>query len=479
MHEPPSKSSEFDLHPKAGNCAMAAPARWDHGLTMLSTPAKAATEGDHGWGKLLHRGATGAFLISLTGAGLGFAAHLFVARLVGKSDYGIYALMLSWVSVLAVVAQAGQDFNVVRFLPTYVLRGEWGKARGLRYGLGIFVFAISTAVALAGCAVVYVIGAHHTGAWRATFYFGFAMLPVLAQLQQSGALHRAFKRAATFNVYTNVVRGIVLIGLLFALTLVVRRIDAPMAAVASAVSAVIALAASAWHLSRAWPAAGRRVRSDYELSRWIRMGLQLSVFSIVWVVGNRVDVLILGGLMGTDNVGPYYAAVQIANFCLYGLNAVNVILGPMIAERYDAGDLAGLQLIGRRATRLSLAGALATGIFFVAVGPWILEAFGPGFRSAYLPLLILISGCCLAAGFGPVDSMLALTQYQKQISLIVLFGVVVNGVLALALVPRLGVMGAAVAWAVSLVVWRFIALRYSARHLGINISIFTRHKLTS
>lgn len=149
--------------------------------------------------KLLHRGAAQALLVSIVGAALGLAAHVFVARLIGKTDYGVYALMLSWIMILSVVAQVGQDSNVVRFLPTYMLRGEWGKARGLRRSIGWLVLGISVVIALAGCAVVAIVGRHQSLSWRATFYIGFALLPVLTQLQQSGAMHRAFKRAASAN----------------------------------------------------------------------------------------------------------------------------------------------------------------------------------------------------------------------------------------------------------------------------------------
>src|SRR6185312_3247985 len=141
------------------------------------------------WRRLLSRGAVGALVVSVAGAAVGFGAHVFIARLVGKADYGTYALMLSWVSVLAVVAQAGQDNNVVRFLPGYVLRGEWGKARGLHRNIGWLVFASSAVVAVCGCAVVAWVGRDHDLGWQTTFYIGFAMLPALTQLQQSGAMH--------------------------------------------------------------------------------------------------------------------------------------------------------------------------------------------------------------------------------------------------------------------------------------------------
>lgn len=423
---------------------------------------------------LLHRGAAGAFVVSIVGAALGFAAHVVVARLIGKDDYGIYVLMLSWVSVLSVVAQAGQDNNVVRFLPTYVLRGEWGKARGLRRGIGWLVLGISVVIALAGCAVIAIIGRDQSLSWRTTFYIGFMMLPVLTQLQQSGAMHQAFKRAVSANAYVSIVRPLILIVVIAAFAFGLRRVDAPLAALASFVSALVALILSGCHLSWAWPTAARSARPQYEMGNWIRMGVRMSVLSFVIVAAYRLDVLILGALMGATDVGPYYAAVQIAGFAFYAFQAVNVILAPMIAERYDAGDLLGMEAVVRRGARLGfVGGVMATG-FLAVVGYWALGLFGQGFTSAYVPLLILLGGYCAVTAIGPGGFVLSMTQYQNQASLFAAAGFVVNAVLAVVLIPRIGVLGAALGAAVQLIVWNLLALRFVVSRVGINSSVFGR-----
>lgn len=421
---------------------------------------------------LLRRGASGAFLVSVAGTGVSFLANLVIARLTGRADYGIYALMVSWVSLLAVVAQAGQDISIVRFMPGYIHGGTWGEVQGLRLGVGLLVLATSICVALAGCAVVYVLGARHGAAWRDTFYIGFATLPILTQLQQSGALHRAFKRPVVTGLYSTLLRPLILIPLMLIAAFVLRRADAPMAAAASALAALIALTASAWHMWRFWPQQARGVSPRYELRRWAVVGSQLSLLSIIVVSGNWLGVLILGALMGTGDVGPYYAALRMAGFALFAQQAVNVVLAPMIAERHDAGDLDGLQVVATRAARLGFAGALAVGVFFAVTGRWILGLFGHGFEAAYVPLLVLLAGYCASMAFGEVGFMLSMTRYQKQASLFVLIGVVINLAAAVMLVPRLGATGAAIGTVLALVIWRGLAWRFVTARLGIEPSVF-------
>lgn len=424
--------------------------------------------------RLLHRGARDAFIVSILGAAAGFAAHVAVARMIGKSEYGVYALMLSWVSVLSVIAQAGQDNNVVRLLPTYLLRREWGKARGLRYGTGALVLLVSAAIAVAGCIVVEVAGSHQSAAWRSTFYIGFAMLPIVTQLQQSGAMHRAFKRAISANAYVTIGRPVALVVIMFGFAGYLHRADSQLAAVASLLSATVALGLSSLHMSRAWPAETRGVRAHYEMARWIPMGLRMCVLSWVVVATNRVDVLLLGALMGTTGVGPYYAAVNIAGFAFYAFQAVNVILAPLIAERYDAGDLKGLETLVRRGARVGFAGGVAATLLVAVVGRWALGLFGPGFTVAYYPLLVLLCGYCVMTAIGPGGFVLSMTAYQSQASAFAAVGFVVNATLAILLVPRFGALGAALSAAAQLIVWHSLTLRFVIAKIGINSSIFGR-----
>ncbi|WIG56930.1 MAG: hypothetical protein OJF61_002718 [Rhodanobacteraceae bacterium] len=422
--------------------------------------------------RLLRRGASGAFIVSVAGTALGLLANLAMARLIGRAEYGIYALMFSWVSVLVMVAQAGQDISIIRFLPGYIQDGAWGKVRGLRIGVGLFVLATSLCVAVAGGVVVHVIGASHSASWRATFYIGFAMLPILTQLQQSSAMHRAFKRPVITGMYSTVTRPVVLLALLGIAWLIAARRDAPTAAVCTALSGLVALLASGWHLTRAWPAPGRGVHPRYEARRWIKVGWQLSLLSIITVGGARLDVMLLGAMMGTGDVGPYYAAVKMAGFAFFATQAVNVVLAPLIAERYDARDMQGLQSVAVQGARIGLAGAACVTLFCVVAGRWLLGLFGHDFDTAYVPLLILLLGYCATCCFGEVGFMLSMTKYQKQASAFILIGIVANCVAAVLLVPRLGATGAAIGATLSLFVWRGLAWWFVVTRLGVEPSVF-------
>src|SRR3546814_4121427 len=83
---------------------------------------------------------------------------------------------------------------------------------------------------------------------------------------------------------------------------------------------------------RNWAGQGGGVAPRYEIRRWLVIGSQMSMLSIIVVSGTRLDVLILGALMGAGDVGPYYAAVRMAGFALFAQNAANVVVAPRSEE---------------------------------------------------------------------------------------------------------------------------------------------------
>lgn len=423
---------------------------------------------------LLRKGTSRTLVVLVVGAGLSMLSHLFVARVIGQSEYGVYALMLSWTSLLAVAAQMGQDTSVVRFLPTYAARGQWGEARGLRRAIGAWVFIASVVIGGLGCAWVYGTRTTHTAAWSTTFYIGFATLPATTLLDQNSAFLRALKHAAASTLYSGVVRRLAFIGVLGVAVMAGSRTDAPLAAFAMALAMLIALAASIWHLRYRWPAAAKSAKPHYATRPWLVMGGKLGTVSIVMVAGRWLHVLILGAMVQPSLLGAYYAAVQLAAIAWYGAIATNVILAPMLAERYDAQDYIGLEVVARRAAWYSFLVALACAVLFALVGQWALRLFGSGFQAAYIPMLILLLVYCVAGVLGDTPLLLSMTRYQVAGSAFAAAGITAGGIAAILLIPRFGAIGAALGALCSQIIWRALSLWFAITRLHINTSIVHR-----
>lgn len=422
--------------------------------------------------RLFYRGTAGAFLVQVGGAGLGMLAQFIVARLLGAEQYGAYALTLSWVSTISVFALLGQDTSVVKFLPVYAQSGDWRRAFGLRRGISAMILVSSLTIAVGGSVIVYLVPQRINPTLQRSLWTGFVLLPVLTQLQLSGALHRALKRAISSGVFNNILRPLLLIVLVLVTWFGLGDyLNAPLALGGSVCAAFMSLVVSSVLLVRIWPENARGVEPTYEWRRWSTVGLQLSLLSIIVIAGNRLDVLIFGALAGSREVGPYYVAVQMAGFALYALQATNVVLAPLIAERYSVRDLRGLQLAARRAARIGFGVAVLASTFFALTGHWLLGFFGPEYPAAYGALLVLLLGYCISTSFGEVGFMMSMTEYQKQAAVFVAFGVGINCVVSWLLIPRFGMLGAACGAALSIITWRGLAMHFVITRMKINPSV--------
>lgn len=423
--------------------------------------------------RLLRRGASGALLVQVGGAGFSLVVNVLLARLIGRSQYGIYAYAMSWVSVLVVFALLGQSSGVVRLVPAYLHRREWDVLRGLRRGASMIVLLASIAIMLIGAGLVFVLRDQMGGATSRTLLAGFLLLPLLTQLGLNGGFFRGFKQAVNTGVYNSLVRPGIFIALVLILALPLGlRLNAPDVMLANVVAALASVGCSEWHLSRAWPADSKRAKPAYDVGTWFKLGRQLFLLATIGIVLNRVDVLILGGLAGAQEVGPYYAAVRLAAVAVYGYSAVNTILAPMIAESYAANDHATLARLVRHAAKLIFVVTAATTLATAVVGHWVLGLFGKGFaEAAYIPLLIILGGQCLSAVAGPVGFLLTMTRYERQASWFLGLAAALNVLLSIALIPVFGLIGAAIASALGNIAWNLSGLLFVRTQLDVNPTV--------
>ena len=90
------------------------------------------------------RSALGVFALRVGGAGLAYLAQVLLARLMGASDYGVFATVWVWATIVGHGSLWGIGQAASRFLPLYRSSGDVDLARGYP----AFGFALVTASAL-------------------------------------------------------------------------------------------------------------------------------------------------------------------------------------------------------------------------------------------------------------------------------------------------------------------------------------------
>jgi O-antigen/teichoic acid export membrane protein/Mrp family chromosome partitioning ATPase len=184
---------------------------------------------------------------------------------------------------------------------------------------------------------------------------------------------------------------------------------------------------------------------------------ELLAFSTVsWLAGLAshgllwADVLLLGILGNSGQVGVYNVAVRLVHLATFVMVPINAAFAPRIADLYHRGRTDSLRrtyaLAGSWIIRLSLPAFVLLLVF----PRDLLAFFGPGFAIGASVTVILAVGKFVDAATGPCGMVLNMSGRPRLNLLNNSAGLVLNITLNLVLIPRYGIVGSAVAWAVSL-----------------------------
>lgn len=193
----------------------------------------------------------------------------------------------------------------------------------------------------------------------------------------------------------------------------------------------------------------------------------LSVLLVFLVMSlYHVDVIMLQPLSGSEQVGYYKAALKLAEFLWFVPLAVQTVFVHSTSELWSRDRLDRISELAARTTRytLLLTAVMALGIAALAdvVVPLY---FGATATPAIGPLVLLLPG---ALGFAAARPILAIAQGKGDLKYpIVATGLaaLINAGLNLALIPRYGMHGAAVATSVGYGSM-FLFHLWSARQVG-------------
>lgn len=425
--------------------------------------------------RLLARAASASLGIKVASAGLAFLLHMLLARLLGSAEYGDYAYALTWIGLIGLVCAAGMDTAAVRFVGSYVGAERWSELRGFRRrALGIVGGLSGLAAALLAA-----------GAWLArdalghglavVFVLAALLIPVNVLLNVSTSVLQGLKRVVLAMAPTGVVRPVLLAALVLGwFVLSPRPLDAATAIVLN-LAAALAVLALVWILMRrSLPGAARSRQPAYETRRWVAVALPLLFLSGMHLLIRRTDILMIGVLIDTEAAGIYTVGSRTAEFAAFGLSAANVIVAPLIAELHTREERDDLQRVFTLGARGSFLFALLVTLGLVTVGGPLLGLFGPEFRNAYGPMLVLASGQTLGAFVGSVGYLMTMTGQEREMSVVLGVAAVANVALNAALIPLFGLMGAAAATTLSLVAWNVALAWIGARRLGIRTTAAAR-----
>ena len=399
-------------------------------------------------------------------AGLAFVAQVAAARLVGAEAFGSYALVLVWLLLLGHGATVGTNQLVCRFVSAYRAKSDAAAALGLLHFAFALALGVSVVVMLVALAVVH-FGLTFSPSMIALATLAFLVIPLLVLQEFLEAIARGLDKPLLGIGPAMLLRHLAIIagvGFVFvtggsadAVTIMSFTVGG---LVTSVVVQFLLLRSELKNML-----AG--VRASYQIGYWFRTALPVALLEASEVLFHNADILILGLLMPPEIVAFYFAATrlaQILSYVPYGLSAATAQKYAALAAKDEREKLQSLVAASTAlSTGLALAGALFLWVF---AGP-LLNLFGDGYDAAATIVPVLCLGIVLACALGPGEDILTMMGAERLCALGFFVALFVNLALNFALIPVMGMMGAAIATAAALALRGVILAIFAYRRLGV------------
>jgi O-antigen/teichoic acid export membrane protein len=421
----------------------------------------------------LPRQAIAVVLVRGLGLALAFSLNIVLARLMGAEGFGIYSFAISVLVILQIFSVCGLDGVLVREVAA---SRELGRSDRLK---GVIIFGVAAIVLLSiavSSIVLLVVRAVAPAQWpyAATLLIGLLALAPMALLGGIAAILEALRLPVPAQVAESIIRPCLFVALVGIYVLPLdRHLTPEIAAVVHVLAYVGALLVAVGYLL------GRIRRDIWTASAtitpriWLAAAAGFALTNAAYVITEKTDVIMLAALADPEAVGIYRAAARCAHLVSFALLATMLPLRPAISAAFARGnDKRAQGRAMRTAARFAMAIGLPAAVLLIAFGDTLLAVFGNEFSRGRMALTILVLGQLVNVAAGSVGVLMTMTGHEKRVAATVSASAGCNVVMNLVLIPRFGIEGAAVATAISLVLWNAVTLHWVIKHLRINPTIF-------
>lgn len=373
-----------------------------------------------------------------TRIGLGFLLSIVVARSLGPSKFGIYSYALSVIAIFAFLGQAGLDSLLLRELVRKPERASTTLSEGLILRLGGSLLA-----GLASVATVLL----------ATSEELRPSVPLVAIMTLSGLLQSAwvienwlqtrhlFAPAAIAKIVAYIAAATLRMGALFLPEPLIAL--AAIAVIESLLCTLLLWRAAKRHTGLGpsalrWPD-GRNVRD----MAWMAAPMLASAFTIA--IYSRIDVLMLGHMLGTQAAGLYTAGSLLSEGFYFLPSALMAAAAPRLAHLFNEDRAAFAHGLSSILRALSATG-LVIAIAITCAAPFLVSLlFGNDYRVATGVLQIHIWSTWVVFISAASDAWYINYDLRRLYLIKTTLSAALNIVLNLIMIPRWQVEGAA--WA--------------------------------
>ena len=400
-----------------------------------------------------------------------FVLSVIFARALGPDSFGTYTYVMSIMTLLVVLADAG--------MPSFLMREVACKYRymdknlinaAVMYSFKI-VMIFSVIISIIGLAVLALKWNTFDTHIKYSVVIMLSTLPFISILKTSSYAIRGLHCIIAGQVFEFLGRPIVvlLIILLFYYFSIPIRVDLAILAQLIAAASVCIISLIWWRSCIINSLQFTQKKPATTIKHSWKSSISFIFLGLAEIINYQADVLMLGLYKSETDVGIYRSASQLAVIVAFALQAANSVIAPHLARLYSESDWSRLERVVKIVARSSFLFAVSVVIVLLFYGEKILiSVFGNSYVAAYSPLVILSIGQLANAYFGAVGLLLNMTGYESVVARMLWVTGTVNVIINAILIPKYGATGAAVATAITLISWNYFLYLEVKKKLGIS-----------
>jgi O-antigen/teichoic acid export membrane protein len=417
----------------------------------------------------LARGGSRSFIGGIVSAVLGFVFIVVIARGLKAGRAGVFFEALALFNILSNIAELGADTGLVRMIPRF---RALKRTQDVRRTIWAAMWPTITASIVLGAAQFFFapqlshVFIHKVHAEAAVPYWrvlGVA-LPLSTISTVAIAATRGFGTVTPYVVISDYTRPA--LRPVLALFVITAGLGSFALGIAYAVPIAIGFVMGLWWLAKLLRDAERHDEVEPDPPRgarslagefW-RFSAPRGMAAAFSVTVLSLDTLLLGALKDTHDAGIYAASTRYLTVGGFALQAILLVIAPQISAMLAKGGHERAEGVFATSTWWLMASSWPIYIAVAVFAPLLLSIFGRQFVAGQTALLILSLAMLVNLATGPVNPVLLMGGKSSWNLINTMASLAVNVGLNLWLIPKIGMTGAALAWAASIVVNNVAAL---------------------
>jgi O-antigen/teichoic acid export membrane protein len=398
-----------------------------------------------------------------------YFTRVFIARYYGPTDYGLFSLGLAVIGFAGAFSVLGLPTGITRYISYYKSKDQETHVKGI---LVFSLFATGLVSCIVG-GVIFIVSPplaviiFHNPEFTDVLRVFAISIPFSTMFSVLTSSFEGFQdiryRVYTERIILNILK------LVFIVFLGVLGYGVLGIAFAYTLATVFTFLIAFYFLETKIFSLRSKIQSIYIKKEMLFFSLPLMLAGFMSTIMTRIDTVLLGYFRSAGEVGIYNAAVPTAQILGIVTSSIAVLFLPVITELYARDQKESLEVVYKTVTKWAFYLNLPVFLIIVFFSRRVMNLmFGSEYIAGYLALSILATGFFMGTvSFAP-HYLLTMSKNTRIIFIISLVATLINVVLNFTLIPIYGVLGAAVATAMTYLVNSSLLLTYTWHNMRIS-----------